>query len=174
MATGQAAGSQTSNSEKKAAPALAYMLAAVIAFSLIPLAIKLAGGEQAPFLFAASWQTGIAVGCLFVLIVRYRTSFHASNLGRLKAQLFPSGRGADIRRVSGWWRDYRVLLAIIVNFEYALLAWSVQFIDITVSIILFGLWPIFLALLGLRSNGVSAPRWPRREDRQRFSHADGH
>ena len=154
MATGRAAGSQPANSEKKAVPALAYMFAAVIAFSLIPLAIKLTGAERAPFLFAASWQLGVVVGCLLVLAMFYRPLFHVSNLARVKTHLFPSERGLNARRVPVW-------LAVIFNFEYALLAWSVQFIDITVSIVLFGLWPMFLALLRPRSDNESTQDRPK-------------
>ena len=149
MTTGQAAVCEPANSEIKAGPALAYMFAAVIAFSLIPLAIKLTGAERAPFLFAASWQMGVVVGCLLVLTMFYRRLFHVSNLAKVKTYLFPSERGLNARRVLVW-------SAVIVNFEYALLAWSVQFIDISVSVVLFGLWPVLLALLRLRSNGASA------------------
>lgn len=147
MLARQADGSQADNSGGKDQPALGYMFTAVIAFSLVPLAIKLVSGEQAPFLFNASWRLGVVVGCLFVLTRFYGTPFHASTLGRVRTQLFPSNRDLNAWGIPRWLVDYRMLLAVIVNCEYALLAWSVQFIDVTVSTLLFAIWPLFLVLL---------------------------
>ena len=47
-------------------------------------------------------------------------------------------------------------MAIIGNCDYALMAWPVQFIDITVSTVLFASWPVFFVLLTamlVRKNG---------------------
>ena len=65
MFVGPAAASQAANFGREDRLALGYMFIAVISFSLIPFAIKLGGGEQAPFLFTASWRLGVAAGCLF-------------------------------------------------------------------------------------------------------------
>ena len=91
---------------------------------------------------------------MLVLAMFYRPLFHVSNLARVKTHLFPSERGLNARRVPVW-------LAVIFNFEYALLAWSVQFIDITVSIVLSGIWPMFLALLRPRSDNESTQDRPK-------------
>ena len=147
MLAQQANGLQADNSGGRDRPGLGYMFTAVIAFSLVPLAIKLAGGEQAPFLFNASWRLGVVAGCLIVLTRFYGTPFHASALGRVRTQLFRSKRELNTWGIPRWLVDYRILLAVIVNCEYALLAWSVQFIDVTVSTVLFGIWPLFLVLL---------------------------
>ena len=140
MAAEQPTSSQPTNSRgedsrKEDRLAFRYMFIAVMSFSLIPLAIKLAGGEQAPFLFNASWRLGVVVGCLFVL-----TRFSPT-------RLFPPEWRLNVRRVRGLLGDRRILWAVIANCEYALFAWSAQFIDITVSTILFGLWPVFFVLL---------------------------
>ena len=87
MATEQATATQTTNSGRGDRLAFGYMFTAVMAFSLIPFAIKLGGGEQAPFFFNASWRLGVAVGCLFVLARFYRVLFNESNLGRVGTQL---------------------------------------------------------------------------------------
>ena len=56
-------------------------------------------------------------------------------------------------KIPGELIDWRILLCILGNCEYALLAWSFRFIDISVATILFQSWPFFnliftLALLG--------------------------
>ena len=43
--------------------------------------------------------------------------------------------------------DWRILLTILGNCEYALFAWSLKFIDIAVTTILLQSWPIFFLLL---------------------------
>ena len=50
-------------------------------------------------------------------------------------------------KVPGDLIDYRILLTILGNCEYALFAWSLQYIDIAVTTLLFQSWPIFFPLL---------------------------
>ena len=50
-------------------------------------------------------------------------------------------------KIPGDFIDWRILLTILGNCEYALFAWSLKFIDIAVTTILFQSWPIFFLLL---------------------------
>ena len=43
--------------------------------------------------------------------------------------------------------DWRILLAVIGNCEYALFVWSARFIDIATATVIFEAWPLFFVLL---------------------------
>ena len=50
-------------------------------------------------------------------------------------------------KIPGDFVDWRILLTILGNCEYAVFAWSIKYIDIAVTTLLFQSWPIFLLLL---------------------------
>ena len=157
--------------------ALGYILIAVISYALIPAAIEYIGGEKLPFFFVAAWRLGVAVGCVAILIVFYLPLWlNRYNWGRFKYYLSTSETKAvdwrfpvinlhlqvdELRiplvnwKVPGDFIDWRILLTILGNCEYALFAWSLQYIDITMATIVFQSWPIFFLILSallLREN----------------------
>ena len=116
--------------------ALSYMLIACIAYSLIPLVVHLAGGSQAPFLFNAWLRAGVVGGCLLFLMT------------------FSRGvplRAADVlligKRVLVWPANGPIIWAIVGSLDYALFAWSIKFIEISVAAILFEMYPVGIILL---------------------------
>lgn len=119
--------------------ATGYMLIAVVAFSLIPLAVSLAGGAKAPFQFNLWFRMGVAAGCLLFLLVFHRNV------------LFDTGSRSLI-----WSRLLKPPTnkffggTIISTFDFALLAWSVKYIDISIATILFEIWPVFMILVAYR------------------------
>ena len=157
--------------------ALGYILIAVISYALIPAAIEYIGGEKLPFFFVAAWRLGVAVGCVGILIVFYLPLWlKRYNWGRFKYYLDTSETKAvdwrfpvinlhlrvdELRipllkwKIPGDFIDWRVLLTILGNCEYALFAWALQYIDITMATIVFQSWPIFFLILSallLREN----------------------
>ncbi|MYE40944.1 MAG: hypothetical protein F4X27_12090 [Chloroflexi bacterium] len=157
--------------------ALGYILIAVISYALIPAAIEYIGGEKLPFFFVAAWRLGVAVGCVGILIVFYLPLWlNRYNWGRFKYYLDTSETKAvdwrfpvinlhlrvdELRipllkwKIPGDFIDWRVLLTILGNCEYALFAWALQYIDITMATIVFQSWPIFFLILSallLREN----------------------
>ena len=115
--------------------AASYMLFAVSVFSLVPLAINLSGGPQAPFLFNAWFRLGTAVGCTSFLV-----AFHWHTLLEKQIVLLIGMRvfeGPSNKLIVG---------TIISTFDFALLAWSARYVDIAVSTILFEAWPVFMIL----------------------------
>ena len=157
--------------------ALGYILIAVISYALIPAAIEFIGGEKLPFFFVAAWRLGVAVGCVAILIVFYLPLWlNRYNWGRFKYYLSTSETKAvdwrfpvinlhiqvdELRiplvnwKIPGDFIDWRILLTILGNCEYALFAWSLQYIDITMATIVFQSWPIFFLILSallLREN----------------------
>ena len=157
--------------------ALGYILIAVISYALIPAAIEFIGGEKLPFFFVAAWRLGVAVGCVAILIVFYLPLWlNRYNWGRFKYYLSTSETKAvdwrfplinlhiqvdELRiplvnwKIPGDFIDWRILLAILGNCEYALFAWSLQYIDITMATIVFQSWPIFFLIISallLREN----------------------
>lgn len=157
--------------------ALGYILIAVISYALIPAAIEFIGGKELPFFFVAAWRAGVAVGCVAILIVFYLPLWlNRYNWGRFKYYLSTSETKAvdwrfpvinlhiqvDVLRIPlvnwkipGDFIDWRVLLTILGNCEYALFAWALQYIDITMATIVFQSWPIFFLILSallLREN----------------------
>lgn len=157
--------------------ALGYILIAVVSYALIPVVIEYIGGESLPFFFVAAWRAGVAVGCVGILIVFYLPLWlNKYNWGRFKYYLSTSETKAvdwrfpvinlhirvdELRiplvnwKIPGDFIDWRVLLTILGNCEYALFAWSLQYIDITIATIVFQSWPIFFLILSallLREN----------------------
>ena len=157
--------------------ALGYILIAVISYALIPATIEYIGGEKLPFFFVAAWRLGVAVGCVAILIVFYLPLWlNRYNWGRFKYYLSTSETKAvdwrfpviklhiqvdELRiplvnwKIPGDFIDWRILLTILGNCEYALFAWSLQYIDITMATIVFQSWPIFFLILSallLREN----------------------
>ena len=149
--------------------ALGYIFIAVVSYALIPTVIGHIGGEKLPFFFMASWRAGVAVGCVAILITFYLPLWiNRYNWGRFKYHLSTSETKAvdwrfplirlhitvdELRvpllrwKIPGDFIDWRILLTILGNCEYALFAWSLKFIDIAVTTILFQSWPIFFLLL---------------------------
>ena len=149
--------------------ALGYIFIAVISYAIIPTVIGYIGGKELPFYFMGAWRAGVAVGCLAILVVFYLPLwFNRYNWGRFKYHLSTSETKAvdwkfpviglhlrvdELRiplvkwKVPGDFIDWRILLTILGNCGYALFAWSLQFIDIAVTTLLFQSWPIFFLLL---------------------------
>ncbi len=135
MATERTTTSQTANRGVNNLSPVGYMLVAVLAFSLIPLAINLAGGPESPFLFNFWFRVGTAIGCLLFLLTFYRS-------GAISKTTLP----LIWARIVKWPSNQLILGTIISTFDFALLAWAVKFIDIAVATILFETWPIFMIL----------------------------
>ena len=108
------------------------MLAAVIGYSLIPLAIALSGGEENPFYFNAAMNVGICVGLTAFLATAYRSQIRNREVLKLVR-----------RRAYSW----PFALIAVNNFGYAMFALSARFIDISVTAILYEVSPIFVILL---------------------------
>ena len=120
------------NERNRNRAAIAFMLAAVIGYSLIPLAIALSGGEENPFYFNAAMNVGICVGLTAFLATAYRSQVRNKEVLKL------------VRR-----RAYSLPFALVAvnNFGYAMFALSARFIDISVTAILYEVSPIFVILL---------------------------
>ena len=111
------------------------MLLAVTLFSSLPLVIAWGGGGKIPFLFNASMNAGIALGCLvFITILYHRLVFNATNLRVIARRAF----------------DVKIALSVAANFNFAFFAWSTRFVDVSVAAILFETWPLFFILLMAR------------------------
>ena len=157
--------------------ALGYILIAVVSYALIPAVIEYIGGKELPFFFVAAWRAGVAAGCVGILIAFYLPLWlNRYNWGRFKYYLSTSETKAvdwrfpvinlhiqvdELRiplvnwKIPGDFIDWRVLLTILGNCEYALFAWALQYIDITMATIVFQSWPIFFLILSallLREN----------------------
>ena len=108
------------------------MLAAVVMFSALPLIISWGGGGQTPFLFNAAMSAGVVLGCLVFMAARYPAlALNAASLRLIARQAI----------------DRRIALSIAANFNFAFLAWASRFVDVSISAILFGTWPIFLVII---------------------------
>ena len=149
--------------------AMGYIFIAVISYAIIPTLIGHIGGEGLPFFFMGAWRAGVAVGCVAILITLYVPLwFNRYNWGRFKFHLSTSETKAvdwrlplirlhlrldELRvpllkwKIPGDLIDWRILLTILGNCEYALFAWSIKYIDIAVTTLLFQSWPIFFLLL---------------------------
>ena len=115
--------------------ALAYMLFSVLDFSLMPLVVDLSGGSENPFLFNFSWRLGLVIGYSSFLAASYRTLLCQGAVWKLI------------------WRslfNYAILFAVIGQFEFALFALSIRFVDVSVATVLWAIWPIIFIFLTAR------------------------
>ena len=108
------------------------MLITVLAWSSIPLLIQLSGGAETPFLFNAGMRLGYVIVCSLFLVAFFRQVF----LCRAVWQ-------AIVPHLSSW----LILFALISTFERAFFSWAVQFVDVSVAVILYDASPIFMVLL---------------------------
>ena len=131
---------------------------AVILYALIPTAIGYIGGKEIPFLFQAAWRVGMGIGILFFLILLYLKS---NSNGKQKPIASPdvNGENAPGRAGLAIW----VVAIIVGGCDYALFAFSLNYIGIAFATALFGLWPIFnVGLRKLREKVRKTKRqaWP--------------
>ena len=126
---------ELTRTDHRSGVATAYMFVTVSLGSLIPLVIAWAGGGDNPFIFNAGMTAGVVLGCLVFVVVRYRG--------------LVMKRG-NLRLIIRKALDLRIAWTIAANFNFAFFAWSTQFVDITVTAILFEMWPIFIILLTAR------------------------
>ena len=124
----------TAPQEQNLAAAL-WMLIAVIGFSSTPLFIAYGGGTESPFLFNAGWRLGIVVGCLVYILVNHRYIF-------LDRKVWKFAR----KRMVSW----AIFWGTISYFDRAFFSWSSQFIDISITLIIYELWPIIMIFLTAR------------------------
>ena len=147
---------------------MGYIFIAVLSYALIPTLIGHIGGDKLLF-FLAAWRAGVAVGCGAILVAFYLPLwFNRYNWGRFRYHLSTSETKAvdwrfplirlhlrvdELRiplvkwKIPGDFVDWRILLTILGNCEYALFACSIKYIDIAVTTLLFQSWPIFFLLL---------------------------
>ena len=106
------------------------MLFAVFCYSGIPLVVALTGGSENPSLFSGTYRIGALLTYLVFLRVVYGPLLNRDTF-TLIARKFMSAK-------------YRwlVLLTFASTADYALFALSTRFIDISVTAVLFELWPI--------------------------------
>ena len=158
-----------SNRARHSRIGLGYIFIAVVSYAFIPTVIGHIGGEALPFYFMGAWRAGVAIGCVAILIPLYVPLwFNRYNWGRFRYHLSTSETKAvdwrfpmirvhlrvdELRipllkwKIPGDFIDWRILLTILGNCEYALFAWSLKYIDIAVTTLLFQSWPIFFLLL---------------------------
>ena len=106
------------------------MLFAVFCYSGIPLVIALTSGSDNPSLFSGTYRIGALLTYLVFLRLVYAPLFNRETF-TLLARRFMSAK-------------YRwlILLTFASTADYALFALSTRFIDISVTAVLFELWPI--------------------------------
>ena len=118
---------------------LVCMLAAVGAFSVLPLGVMFSGGSSAPFLLSCFLRLGGVAGCgVFLLVFYRRILFSAANLRVVCRGLF-------------CWPDNRLMLITLVGtgdlFCFSL---AVRFLDIAVVAVLYELYPVVIIFLASR------------------------
>ena len=101
----------------------------------MPLFISLGSGGASPFLFNAAWKLGFISGIASFLVVRYWGEI----LSRATFSVIFSG-------MISW----AMIFATISYFDLPLYAWSTQFIDISLVVIIYHIWPILFILVTAR------------------------
>ena len=123
---------ETVNRADRNAAGTFFMMVSAIGYSVIPLLIANGGGEQNPFLFAASLKMGVLFGLSVFLVAAFRdVLFNRAVIAIV------------VQRLLTW----SMLFMLVNQFEYALFALAIRFVDVSVAAILFETWPIAVILL---------------------------
>ena len=141
---------QSQEPEKSRRFTLGLMLLAVLSYAVIPALIGAIGGEKTPFFFLTAWRMGVALGCLMVLIAlwtsreEYRRSFTAARRDFKELTDGAKNRAEQWKGPFSILAKWPILLGILIvgNCDYALFAWSFQYVNIAVTAALFGTWVI--------------------------------
>lgn len=112
------------------------MCLATAVHSLPPLFVDLANGSQYPFLFNTIWRLTAAAGVVVYLFVRHRNIIANLNYKGIKRECFTK----------------EFLWGATFIFDYALFAWSTQFIETSVAASLIALWVIFFVIIRQRQD----------------------
>lgn len=136
------------------------MLLSVVLFSAQPLVVVWAGGSGSPFLFNAGWRFGLVLGGALFLVTLYRPLLRDRRIVRLvmESVLPPLWRGqpvnsepvlheSSIVRILARWA---ILLSVVGNLDFAVFAYSTRFVDISVTALLFEVWPLFMIFIVAR------------------------
>ncbi len=109
-----------------------WMIFAVAAFSAMPLIIKESEASTAPFFFNGILGLGASVSCFAVALILCP--------GLMKKE----NRAVILRRCL---TGAMLLASLSICLDFALFAWSAQYIDIAVVTIVFETWPFFMVFL---------------------------
>ena len=112
--------------------AVAFMLIAVLGFSLVPLLLDQPPDEANPFALNAVWQIGRALAFGAYLLWWHRPLVTNPTLW------------VAIRKQ---WRSVGLLLGMVAYFNFAFFFWSTKYIDTAVAAIIWESWPFFFVLL---------------------------
>ena len=112
--------------------AAGYMLAAVLLYAMMPVFVTLGEGHQAPFMYNAIIMLFACIGTSVFLIVFYRRQVFDREIWHIICQN---------------WRSWSLLGVVLGAFSYAIFAWSLRYIDVSVAAVLYETWPLFMILL---------------------------
>ena len=116
----------------------ALMLASVLGYSALPLFVVW-GGIGSPFIFNAAFKIGAVAGCAAFLLTAYRPLLLSKAVWRLIGC-----------RIVG----LTTALWVCSYFSMAFYAWAAEFIDVSVSAVLYETWTIlFIVLMGRLFSG---------------------
>ena len=111
---------------------LALMLISALGGSFGPLALALGDAGAYPFIFNALWRMGGAVGCLAIIAIAWpRLLFN----------------GATWRVLRGRIVCWTMTIVILGQFDFALMALSLKFVDVSITAVLGEMAPLFAILV---------------------------
>ena len=112
--------------------AAGYMLVAALLYAMMPVFVTLAEGHKAPFMYNAIGMLFACIGASVFLIVFYRRQVFDREIWHIICQN---------------WRRWSLLGVVLGAFSYAIFAWSLRYIDVSVAAVLYETWPFFMILL---------------------------
>lgn len=120
------------------------MLASSLCYSGVPLLLVRFGGDDSPFFFNAIYRFGGVIGALTFLGLFFRVTL-----------LNKAYRSIILEHVL----DRSTLLVILPYFSFTAFAWSITFIDVSLTTVMLEIWPVLFILF--------TERLMRREKRYR-------
>ena len=118
--------------KNKNALSICCIMGAAVIYALSPLFLHIGQANQAPFIFNSVRSLFAAFAIIVFLFVFYRS------------HLFDGATWSVIFRN---WKKLSLLVVLLGNFDYAILGWSLKYIDISVASILYETWPLWMIFL---------------------------
>jgi drug/metabolite transporter (DMT)-like permease len=116
--------------------AIFWMLASISLGAVMPLMVKLGEAKHFPFVLGGVYNLAAAVACfVFLAMYRPRLFFTPRTVSLLREILLKSSA-----------LGFFLPALIGVSFASAFFAWSTLYIDVAVSAVVFGTWPLFMVI----------------------------
>ena len=151
---------QDASQQSKTVFAGFIILLSVVLFSGQPIVVAWGDGNTNPFLFNSAWRAGLVFGGLLFLLAFYRSSlFNLGVILRTIESAFPFKKDDECmpeeiknnraKRFALQMVKWAIPVTVIGNFDFAIFSLADRYVDISVTAIVFEIWPCLIIFIAV-------------------------